>query len=210
MVVKVCGINHTENLKNIVNLDIDMIGLNFYPKSLRYIVDNFISEIPFPSHLKKVGVFVNEKIEHIKRIKEIYKIDYIQCHGHESIEYCEKVKSFSKVIKVFNIGNKENFNATKDFDFCDYFLFDTKTKNFGGSGIQFNWNMLQDYDGQVPFLLAGGIGPQDILKIQTINHSMLAGVDINSKFENRPGIKDIEKVNHFITQIKKQQDVSER
>jgi len=132
-----------------------------------------------------------------------YNLSYLQLHGGESVEYCQKAQKYCPVVKVFSVDAEFNFVETEEFDFCDYFLFDTKCKDFGGSGHKFDWGKLNEYTGDVPFILAGGIGPDDIEVIQAIQHDKLYGIDINSKFEIEAGIKDMDKVDNFIKELKK-------
>ena len=179
----------------------DMIGLNFYKKSKRYIdgSDRFMQTKKGP---QRVGVFVQEDIEIVLKKAKAYNLDYIQCHGHESKEYCRQIQSHIKVIKVFSISKKEDFSQTEAFSFCDLFLFDTYTKDFGGSGQRFDWSLLKDYQSKNQFLLAGGIGPEDVNAIKKINHPQFLGVDINSKFEIEPGLKNEKGVSTFIKALK--------
>ncbi len=201
MLVKVCGINNPNNLEAMDNLAVDFIGINFYNPSPRHWPEdaayNF-SQIKTPL----AGVFVNASIDQIKSTTRDFNLEYVQCHGNESIAFCQEVKTFTKCIKVFSVSSESDIQQTKDFDFCDYFLFDTKTKQHGGSGQKFDWRILNSYQGKTPFLLAGGIGPNDSDEIQSINHPEFRGVDINSKFEIKPGLKDLKLVQEFINQIK--------
>jgi len=199
MIIKVCGLNNTQNLADISKLDIDMAGYNFYLPSPRYI-DHILPDIP--NNIKKVGVFVNASLDVILQKKELYKLDYAQLHGDENLSFVEEIQSFIPVIKVFRIDDDFNPAILKDFDFCDMFLFDTATKNFGGSGQKFNWNILKQYDIKIPFLLSGGIGPNDVDEILKMDHPHFKGIDINSKFEVRPGIKDVGMVKNFVSLIK--------
>jgi len=201
MKIKVCGIKSGKNFNEIASLDINWIGLNFYSKSKRFVEENINFQ---ESTIVKVGVFVNAEIEFVKEKIANYNLDFIQLHGNETKYYCQSVKSFSKVIKVFSIDEEFDFNTTSDYDFCDYFLFDTKCKEYGGSGKKFNWIKINQYKGPVPFLLAGGIGPDDVKRIHNISHPKLIGIDINSKFEIKPGLKDATKIHSFITNLKSQ------
>ena len=195
MIVKVCGIKYQDNADALAASGVDMIGLNFYEHSPRYIN----SPISIPNGMQTVGVFVNETLSDvIEKIKE-YNLDYVQCHGNESIEYCESLKPYAKVIKAVSVQDSIN---TKSIDSLDMLLFDTKTKDYGGSGRKFDWSLIDSYKGDTPFLLAGGIGPDDAEEIAKIKHPKLLGVDINSQFEIEPGLKDISKIKKFISEIK--------
>ncbi len=200
MKVKVCGIKHEENLLAIATLKVDWIGLNFYSKSKRFVETELkFADISIP----KVGVFVNATLEYIREMVGQYGLSYVQLHGKESEHYCQEAQSICPVIKVFSIDEKFDFQLTSPFDFCDYFLFDTKCEAYGGSGYKFDWNKLTKYEGDIPFLLAGGIGPDDLNEIKSISHAQLVGVDINSKFEIEPGLKNVKMVSNFIQELKK-------
>jgi phosphoribosylanthranilate isomerase len=201
MKVKVCGINDSRQLKALSTSDVDMIGLNFYNKSQRYVIADDLASVHV-AEKEIVGVFVNESTETISNLNDIYNFSYIQCHGHESIEICKEIQNIQKIIKVFSIAKKQDIEATQEFGFADLFLFDTQTKEYGGSGKKFDWNLLDAYRGNVPFLLAGGISPEDTGAVKSITHPQFYGLDINSKFENRPGYKDLIKVDTFIKEIK--------
>ena len=195
MIVKVCGMRDAENIREVEALGIDMMGFIFYPKSSRY-----VSEQPayLPQKCKRVGVFVNEDVENIKKIADNYALDFIQLHGHESIEDVQKLQD-RKVIKAFNIATKEDLDATVPYvGLVDYFLFDTKGPSVGGNGEKFDWSILDAYNGDTPFLLSGGIGPDDAERIKTFRHPKCIGIDLNSRFEIEPGIKDIVKLKTFL------------
>lgn len=203
MVIKVCGIKSKENVEFVSALDIDMVGLNFYPPSVRYISPD-ISPNHFallPKKIKKVGVFVNESQEKIDAIASKFDLDYIQLHGDESVEFCKSISQKYKTIKVFRVTKETDISVTYDFSFVDYFLFDTATKHFGGSGKKFDWSQLEKYNGDTPFLLSGGIGPTDAMAILEYDHPQFFGIDINSKFESAPGIKHAQLVIPFVQKI---------
>ena len=207
MMVKVCGMREAENIREVEALGIDLMGFIFWPKSGRY-----VSERPayLPTNCKRVGVFVDEDIETVKRIAEDYALDYIQLHGHESPEYCAQLKGL-KLIKAFNIATTEDFKQTEPYTgIVDYFLFDTKGKSVGGNGEKFDWSVLSAYDGNTPFLLSGGIGPDDA-EVLTSHFSPLTskkcvGIDLNSRFEIAPGLKDINKLKDFLNALNNEQD----
>ena len=198
MKVKVCGMRDADNIREVEALGIDMLGFIFWPKSSRY-----VSERPnyMPTKCKRVGVFVDEDIEQVKRTADEYQLDMIQLHGHERPDYIRQL-SGRKVIKAFNIATSADLEATKPYeDIVDYFLFDTKGKSVGGNGAKFDWTVLADYVGETPFLLSGGIGPDDAARIRSFHHSQLAGIDLNSRFEITPGLKDINKLKEFIKEL---------
>ena len=200
MKIKVCGIKYEENFQAITALNIDCIGLNFYSESKRF-VDTQLKTADFS--VVKVGVFVNAGFDYISEMVEKYNLDYIQLHGGETEKYCLEAQLICPIIKVFSVDQGFDFELTSQFEFSDYFLFDTKCNEFGGSGYKFDWNKLNEYKGDVSFLLAGGIGPDDVKEIKSISHEQFLGVDINSKFETEPGLKDINKVRNFIKELKK-------
>ena len=199
--VKVCGMRDAENIREVEELGIDMMGFIFYPKSSRY-----VSARPayLPQKCKRVGVFVDEDIENIKKIADDYALDFIQLHGHESPDFIRmlkfKVSGFRfQVIKAFNIAIKEDLDATTPYEgLVDYFLFDTKGPSVGGNGEKFDWSVLEAYNGDTPFLLSGGIGPDDAERILDYHHPKCIGIDLNSRFEIEPGIKDITKLKTFL------------
>lgn len=195
MIIKVCGMRSAENIREVEALGIDMMGFIFWPKSSRY-----VSKRPayLPQKCKRVGVFVNEDIENIMKIADDYALDFIQLHGHESIEEVKKLKD-RKIIKAFNIATKEDLDATTPYaNLVDFFLFDTKGPSVGGNGEKFDWSILNAYNGDTPFLLSGGIGPEDAERIKSFNHPKCIGIDLNSRFEIEPGIKDIVKLKTFL------------
>ena len=195
MIIKVCGMRSAENIREVEALGIDMMGFIFWPKSSRY-----VSKRPayLPQKCKRVGVFVNEDIENIMKIADDYALDFIQLHGHESIEEVKKLKD-RKIIKAFNIATKEDLDATTPYaNLVVFFLFDTKGPSVGGNGEKFDWSILDAYNGDTPFLLSGGIGPEDAERIKSFNHPKCIGIDLNSRFEIEPGIKDIVKLKTFL------------
>lgn len=205
MIVKVCGMRDAENIREVEQLFTlhsslltPWMGFIFWSKSSRY-----VSEKPdyLPTKCKRVGVFVDEDIEVVKKIAQDYALDYIQLHGNETPDYCALLKSH-KLIKAFNIATAEDFEQTKPYEnLVDYFLFDTKGKSVGGNGTKFDWAVLADYQGTTPFLLSGGIGPDDAESIRRFHHPQLAGIDLNSKFEDAPALKNIQKLKTFLEQL---------
>ena len=199
-----------QNINDLVALNPDYIGFIFYEKSPRYVETRHATSLQrMPKHIKKVGVFVNETTEKILETVENYDLDVVQLHGSESPEFCKNLKQKLQnvsITKAINIENVKDIQKTNMYnhDCCDYFLFDTKTHLPGGSGTQFDWWTLNWYNGDIPFFLAGGISENDAKKIQSVHHAQFYGIDINSKFELEPGLKDIEKVKQFFNEIKQQ------
>ena len=201
MMIKVCGMREAENIREVEALGIDMMGFIFWPKSSRY-----VSKRPayLPTQCKRVGVFVNEDAETIKKIAEDYALDYIQLHGSESPDYIHalRVDCGFAVIKAFNIATTEDLETTKPYEgIVDYFLFDTKGKSVGGNGEKFDWSVLEAYHGDTSFLLSGGIGPDDAERVKAFRHPKCIGIDLNSKFEDEPALKNIQELKIFIEQL---------
>ncbi len=189
---------NAENIRKVEAMGIDLMGFIFWPKSKRY-----VSERPsyLPTNCKRVGVFVDEDIEQVKRIADEYELDFIQLHGHESPAYIRLLDN-RKIIKAFNIATTGDFALTEVYEgVANNFLFDTKGKSIGGNGEKFDWSLLSAYDGNTPFLISGGIGPDDADLLKTFHHPKCIGIDLNSRFEITPGIKDIYKLKQFIEQL---------
>jgi len=203
--IKICGMKFPGNIKSVAALQPDMMGFIFYPKSPRYAEPLDMETLQsLPVSMKKIGVFVNEDLERILTLVFKYKLDGVQLHGTENAEICQKLKDAGLiVIKAFPIAEAYNFKVTKAYEgACDYFLFDTKTDAYGGSGLKFNWSILDEYTGEMPFLLSGGIAADDAEAILKIEHPKLAGIDLNSKFEISPGWKNVELLNVFLKQLR--------
>ena len=208
-IVKVCGMRDADNIRQVEALGIDWMGFIFWPKSSRY-----VAEIPsyLPTKCKRVGVFVDASIGDVMTIAEQYQLDIIQLHGQESPSYITQLIShFSclrnvKIIKAFNIATAIDFEATKRYeDYVDYFLFDTKGKSVGGNGEKFDWSVLSSYKGQTPYLLSGGIGPDDAERLSSelspLFSKPCAGLDLNSRFESAPGYKNVDTLKAFIKEL---------
>ena len=202
MKLKVCGMKY--NTSEVAALQPDYLGFIFYGKSPR----NFQDEIPeINTSIKKVGVFVDEKIEVIVSTIEKHKLDAIQLHGHESPEICKLLKSTRKeIIKVFSIKNEFDFSVLKPYEkVVDYFLFDTKGKLPGGNGYTFDWTILENYPSTKPYFLSGGIGLDEIENIKEFIKSPASeycyALDVNSKFETEPGLKKINELEKFKNEL---------
>jgi len=190
----------TENIEQVSGLYPDYMGFIFYEKSKR----NFEGVIPkLPKSIKKTGVFVNEYPEIVISLVEEYQLEAIQLHGDETVTYIKQLKTYLpsiEIIKVFGVKDEFNFDVLTPFlPLVDYFLFDTKGKERGGNGVQFDWSVLEAYPYEKPFFLSGGIGLKDLLAIQKIIDSNVPiyALDINSKFEIEPGLKNINEVKTF-------------
>ena len=205
MKLKVCGTTNFEQLQKLDQLGVDFAGLIFYEKSKRFMGEKLNTQKLEIRNLQiqKVGVFVNAEANNIKKEVEEYGLSYIQLHGDESAEFCKEVKSFVPVIKAIRINEESDFEKDLQvFDkACDYLLFDTDSKQYGGSGKQFNWDRLKQANISKPFFLSGGIGIEDIDKVKNFRHPMLFAIDVNSRFESEPGIKDMGKVEQFMNAL---------
>ena len=200
MIVKVCGMRDAENIRAVEALGIDMMGFIFWPKSSRY-----VSERPayLPTSCQRVGVFVDESIDKVMQYAAAFQLDVIQLHGGESPEYVSRLKGL-KVIKAFNIATADDLKQVKLYEgLADCFLFDAKGRSVGGNGTQFDWDVLQGYTGKTPFLLSGGIGPDDAGRVTDFEHPRCIGIDLNSRFETAPGLKDVDKLKAFLEKVKK-------
>jgi len=202
--VKVCGMKYLENTQEIVKLMPDFMGFIFYEKSQRSVEElsvHMLLETLVPP-IKIVGVFVNATKRQLLFNKN--KFNYVQLHGDESPQYCcALAEEGVKIIKAFGVDDDFDFDKLKEYiPFCDYFLFDTKTAAYGGSGKKYNWQKLQEYEFDLPFFLSGGISVEDAEAIKELNHPQLYAVDINSKFELRPGLKNVDSVKTFIKEIR--------
>ena len=206
MQIKICGIKYRENLQEVIELNPDLIGFNFFPSSPRFIANNLnpVDFAKIPIHIQKVGIFVNQDDYEVSLKFREYRLEYVQLHGNENVDICRKLNSEGiKIIKAFGVHEKFDFLLLSDYaPFCDYFLFDTVSANFGGSGKGFNWDILKKYDSGYPFFLSGGIGPGDAERVAALRLSSMAGVDVNSKFELEPGLKDTQLLKNFMISIR--------
>ena len=210
MRLKVCGMTKIEQLKELEEIGVDFAGLIFYKPSPRFALSAGLSPIKIKSErlkINKIGVFVNETAEEILKIVDEWKLDMVQLHGDESPRLCEQISNHITTIKAFRIGN-ENNTAYKVFPYIeetDLFLFDTKGKNYGGTGEQFDWQQISSSKIQKPYFLSGGIGPDDVNKIKEFckKEKNLFALDVNSKFEISPGVKDMRLVKKFAEEIQK-------
>ena len=207
MIIKVCGMRESENIRNVETLDVDFLGFIFYSGSARYVGDDVGESLEAIRRCakSKVGVFVNETLDNISDKAGLYKLDYLQLHGSESPELCGKLRQCGySIIKAFSIVSADDFKSTGDYsNCCDYFLFDTKCSGYGGSGQRFDWSLLDEYKGSVPFLLSGGLTPDCCDDLTRLSHAKFAGIDLNSGFEISPAMKDVGKLKDFINQIRK-------
>ncbi len=229
MIIKVCGMRDADNIREVSELDIDMMGFIFWKDSPRFVrmISSHAGIIPDYSEerlnknsgkvvddqhrIKRVGVFVDDMPQTIVTRIYNYELDYVQLHGEESrimIDNLRRtlepdIRTGVKIIKTISVSSAEDIEKTMEYEGCvDLFLFDTKCPTMGGSGDKFDWSVLSAYKGNVPFLLSGGIGMDDVDKIKSFQHPQFAGVDVNSCFETEPGVKDVEKLRLFVEKLR--------
>lgn len=203
MLVKVCGLR--DNINEVLALNPDFAGLIFYPKSPRYVAKSQDVDLKQKLNgINKVGVFVNEDYNTIVTLIDEYNLDYVQLHGNESIDFCKQMRKIIPVIKAFGVSSAVDVESVNQYaEYVDYLLLDTKTASYGGSGIKFDWNILSTVKIGQKFLLSGGISLVDIPTIKNLNINNLVGVDLNSKFEISPTLKNIEQLTQAINILRK-------
>lgn len=203
MKIKVCGMRNPQNIKSLAELNPDYIGLIFYPESKRFVSDPDQAVLSsLPSSIKLTGVFVDEKEEEVLKKVIHYGLSAVQLHGKETPLYCKNLRRMFKsqlpdvkidLIKAFGVYQGFDFSTLEAYnDVVDYFLFDTKTSEHGGSGIAFDWTILDQYAGEKMFFLSGGLSPENIEGIFNLATNKIHALDLNSKFETEPGLKNIE------------------
>lgn len=211
MRIKVCGMTQVEQIKHLDTIGVEFAGFIFYHKSPRYVFKHLtrpeIKKIR-GQHINKVGVFVNAPVEELLAIVDECGLQMVQLHGDETPKYCEKVADYIGVIKAFRLREDDQVLwKIKDYqDIADMFLFDTEGAGYGGTGKKFNWSVLKGLRINKPFFLSGGIGPEDVENVKTFIQDPVAkdlfSLDVNSKFETIPGLKDMQAVEKFVNEIK--------
>lgn len=208
--IKVCGMTQIAQVRELAELGINYAGFIFYEKSPRYVVGRFKPEElrQVSAAINKVGVFVNEDYDTILKIVDEYGLNAVQLHGDETPDLCARLSSHIKTIKAFRLAGDEDFTLLLNgyADTVDFFLFDTKAKEYGGTGKKFNWKVLDQSVIEKPFFLSGGIGADDAhLTADFIRKKSETKIipDLNSRFENAPGIKNMEAVKKFVNEIRK-------
>jgi phosphoribosylanthranilate isomerase len=210
MRIKVCGMTELEQLQQLGDLGVEFAGMIFYHKSPRFVLRTLTGAQVKRAKLKvyKVGVFVNASYDEIMNHVENFGLDLVQLHGDETPRFCEQVSSYIQTIKAFRIAEDDNIAwKIKDyFDACDMYMFDTMGAGYGGTGKKFDWNMLKGLDIGKPFFLSGGIEPTDAAAVKEFANEPVAknlfALDMNSKFEISPGIKDMELVKRFVEEVR--------
>jgi len=203
-----------ENISGVAFAFPDYLGFIFYPKSKRFVGMEPSQKIMaiVPDSVKRVGVFVDEAPEKVLETVQNWNLDVVQLHGNETPEYCQQIQDLGiTIFKAFSVDDQFDFEILNAYSgVCDYFLFDTKSQLPGGTGQKFNWQLLENYKVDVPFFLSGGISPDDLDAVLNFRHPQLFGIDINSGFEISPGVKDKEKIEQFINEIRKSNTKSQR
>ncbi|WP_031533499.1 MULTISPECIES: phosphoribosylanthranilate isomerase [unclassified Bacteroides] len=201
MIRKVCGMREAQNIRDVEALGIDWMGFIFWEKTKRNVAHK---PDYLPEKCKRVGVFVDADIDFIEQKQKDFGLNIIQLHGNESPEFCNMVKKRlgTTVMKAFSFKTAEDVAKTNEYEgACDYFLFDTPTPNAGGSGKMFDWSLLESYKGNTPFILSGGIGIGSVEALKAFSHNKWAGIDVNSKFEVEPALKDVELLRSFFESL---------
>ena len=217
MKIKVCGMREPENIHAVEQLGVDMIGFIFWPDSPRYVQqirsrqDERKSGQAEAKRAQRVGVFVDDMPQSIVTRVFNYHLDFVQLHGNESAVMIDNLRRTLDpdihpgigIIKALSIREADDVKRWREYEgHADMLLFDTKCKCVGGSGEQFDWSVLEGYDGNIPFLLSGGIGPDDVERVKAFKHPMCVGIDLNSKYETEPAMKDVKKLKAFIGKIR--------
>lgn len=205
MKIKVCGMRNAENVKALAALKPDYMGFIFYRHSKRNVAADHMLALPkLPKSIKKTGVFVNATYQEIKEKAALYSLDAVQLHGDESPPFCKVLKQDGlEIIKAFGVHEDFYFYVTEPYQGCvDYFLFDTKTSEYGGSGMPFNWEILKNYPYSTPYFLSGGISPENLNQVLSIKDERLYAVDLNSKFELEPGLKNVDELKAAFEKLK--------
>ena len=210
MRVKVCGMTQLDQVRKLDEMGVDFAGFIFYPKSPRYVAKHLSGEQLKKAKVRlgKVGVFVHSTYEEVMKCVDDYGLDMVQLHGDETPRFCEQLANYVTVIKVFRLSENDPVEwIVKPYeDSCDMFLFDTLGVGYGGTGKKFNWDILKGTMMNKLFYLSGGIEPGDTEKLKEFENDpvskRLFAVDINSKFETSPGVKDLGKIEKFMKELK--------
>ncbi|MBR1521866.1 MAG: phosphoribosylanthranilate isomerase [Bacteroidaceae bacterium] len=205
MIIKVCGMRDPDNIRQVDELGmVDWMGFIFFPRSPRH-----VSEVPtyLPKDCKRVGVFVNATTEDIVSRIHTFGFHLVQLHGNETPEYISSLREVIgndvRIIKMIQIASQEDLAKTHLYEGqIDYFLFETKCQGYGGSGQQFDWDILHHYTGKTPFLITGGIGAENAAKVKAFHHPQFVGIDLNSRFETAPALKDVTRIKNFVQIVK--------
>lgn len=198
MIIKVCGLTGNDSSRQVAALpEVSHIGFIFYEGSKRF------TKTTLATAKKKVGVFVNAPINYVLEQIEKHGLDAVQLHGNEPPEYIIQLPKGVEIIKAIGIATAEDLETAKNYHgLITFLIFDTQSKDYGGTGVQYDWKILENYKGETPFLLSGGLGPDSVEALKNFSHPKLAGYDLNSRFEIEPKIKDVAKLAAFLKEIK--------
>ena len=204
-IIKVCGMTDASNIRQVAETGVDWIGMIFWQPSSRCCHDPGVAQT-IPEGIQRVGVFVDEEVETIVRRTEECGLNRVQLHGRETAtsirQLRQRLPQGVEIIKAISIRDKVDLlKADRYHGLCHLLLFDTRCQCVGGSGQQFSWDMLQHYQGPTPFLLSGGIGPEDAERVATLDHPLLEGIDLNSRFETSPALKDTQRLAVFLDRL---------
>lgn len=210
MLIKVCGMREADNIREVDALGVDIIGLIFWPKSARYVAQR---PAYLPQKAQRAGVFVNASEEEIIKKTKEYQLDFIQLHGDETLSYVTSLhkrlavemeqENIPRIVRAISVASRGHVLKAMMWDgYVDGILFETPSNGYGGSGVQFDWSLLTSYRSQTPFFLTGGIGPQSIDNLLAFEHPEWLGVDLNSKFESAPGVKDLTLLRPFVEKLR--------
>jgi phosphoribosylanthranilate isomerase len=210
MKLKVCGMRDAENIKALIELKPDFIGFIFYDKSPRFVGNTLDTELiqSIPRDIRKVGVFVNATVDYILQNVKKYGLNYVQLHGNETPDFCKNLRmKGANIIKAFRLDDTFIFSQLNNYKpHVDFFLFDAKGDGYGGNGVTFDWDILKKYDNQKPYFLAGGISLDNLDELANIIPKPYS-LDVNSKFEVEPGVKDIDKIAELIAKMRERKSV---
>lgn len=209
MIIKICGMCDPENIRAVAATGVTWMGMIFWSGSSRFVADISAADA-IPDGIVRAGVFVNQPHDEIAAIASRCALGVVQLHGGETAEYIAALRPMlpegCRIMKAISIGCETDIAKAGEYQhIADMLLFDTKCQTVGGSGRQFDWDILHRYNGALPFLLSGGIGADDAQRVNAFSHPMMAGIDINSRFETAPGIKDCGKVSELIGKLKDKQ-----
>lgn len=201
--IKVCGLTRLEDMTELEMLGVQYGGIIFYEKSPRFAREKLDPEkVRQLKRIKKVGVFVNADKAYILEQKEKFGLEMVQLHGDETPDFCSSIRKYIPVIKAFRMNDEKDLKSTKQYaGVSDFFLFDAPGKLYGGNGTLFNWELLKNYEGNIPFFISGGIGLSEAEQVMHFSHPALHAVDINSRFEIRPGEKKINEIKQFVCHL---------
>jgi phosphoribosylanthranilate isomerase len=209
--VKVCGMTQPDQVDELASIGVAFAGFIFYPRSPRYVFRHLtIDQIKNEKNINKVGVFVNAPLDEVLHMVDDCRLHMVQLHGDETPRYCEKLADYVSVVKAFRLTDSDNIDyMTRPYmDVCDMFMFDTMGAGYGGTGKKFDWNVLKRHDVGKPFFLSGGIQEDDVDDLQLFSSETVANalfaIDINSRFEVSPGVKDMEKIKKFVKQLNRE------